>query len=427
MATPLRSCTGAGFRRFWGRDVGRDSTGRFVKREEFRLPFEVTRLEEGEFEGVAAVFGSLVESWVPTIVERGAFERTIREDKDRIKILWQHDPRLPIGRPTLLEETDKGLRIRGKISQTEAGRDALTLMRDGVVTELSIGFDPVKWRMEQAPEQTEARRHLDEVRLWEVSPVTFAADPEARVTEVHASYHAVVAFQDLALADDARRWDAAAAERRVRTWAGGADDLEDMDWPKYRRAFVWYDAQNSQQIGAYKLLIADVLDETLTAVPRGIFAAAVVVQGGRGGLKVPAEDLPKIRGHLARYYKKMDRTPPWEQDAAQDLREALEGVASLPVRIDPATGAVLLAEEHIGRVLSKKNANTIRETIRLLTELLKLAKTDDDEGDGEGAGSHPDKKKKPKMDADMAAAVTAEARVREAEVALLEAMLAGTS
>jgi hypothetical protein len=51
---------------------------------------------------------------------------------------------------------------------------------------------------------------------------------------------------------------------------------------------------------------------TLTAVPRAVIAAAGIVDGARGGLDVPGTDLPKLRRHLARYYAKMDATPPWK-------------------------------------------------------------------------------------------------------------------
>ena len=107
-----------------------------------------TNLDQGTFKGMASVFGSMVDSWMPTIIEPGAFTKTLQEQGKRVKILWQHNMWDPIGIPTLLQETDLGLQIEGKVSQTEHGKDCLTLMRDGVVDELSIGFDPIKWEME---------------------------------------------------------------------------------------------------------------------------------------------------------------------------------------------------------------------------------------------------------------------------------------
>jgi hypothetical protein len=122
---------------------------------------------------------------------------------------------------------------------------------------------------------------------------------------------AVTSFQDLPLADRDREWDGDAAEKRIRRWAG-ADDGPNA---KYRDAHVWYDADQKDEFGSYKLLIADVVDDRLTAVPRGVMAAAAVMQGARGGVDLPENDADRVKSHLAKYYAKMDDTAPWERDA----------------------------------------------------------------------------------------------------------------
>ncbi|KQT02002.1 hypothetical protein [Cellulomonas sp. Leaf395] len=119
---------------------------------------------------------------------------------------------------------------------------------------------------------------------------------------------AVTAFGDLPLADRDRAWDGDAAEKRVRAWAKAQVEPNE----KYRDAHVWYDADSKENFTAYKLLIADVIDGRLKAVPRGVFAAAAVMQGSRGGVDVPDKDRDRIKSHLAKYYKKLDETPPWE-------------------------------------------------------------------------------------------------------------------
>jgi hypothetical protein len=119
---------------------------------------------------------------------------------------------------------------------------------------------------------------------------------------------AVTAFRDLPLADRDREWDGAAAEKRVRAWA----DAQDEPNAQYRDAHVWYDAGAKQNFTAYKLLIADVVGGKLVAVPRGVFAAAAVMQGSRGGVDLPAKDVDRVKSHLAKYYAKLDETPPWD-------------------------------------------------------------------------------------------------------------------
>ncbi len=120
---------------------------------------------------------------------------------------------------------------------------------------------------------------------------------------------AVTAFQDLPMADRDRAWDGAAAEQRVREWAGAEDEPNE----RYRDAHVWYDADKKENFGSYKLLVADVIDGTLTAVPRGVMAAGNVMEGSRGGVDLPHDDIDRVKSHLAKYYAKMDDTAPWDR------------------------------------------------------------------------------------------------------------------
>lgn len=121
----------------------------------------------------------------------------------------------------------------------------------------------------------------------------------------------------LPLASREREWDASAAKGRIRSWAGGEDD---MDWPKYRQAFFWYNSDASDQFGSYKLPFADVISGELQAVPRGLFAVAGVLQGARGGTDIPASDISSIKSKVNSYYASMRSEfdddsiiPPWDK------------------------------------------------------------------------------------------------------------------
>jgi hypothetical protein len=119
---------------------------------------------------------------------------------------------------------------------------------------------------------------------------------------------AVTNFQDFDLTDADREWDGDAADKRVRKWAKAEDEPNE----KYRDAHVWYDADNKDNFTAYKLLICDVVDEKLVVVPRAVMAAGGIMQGARGGVDIPEKDVDRVKSHLAKYYSKMERTPPWE-------------------------------------------------------------------------------------------------------------------
>ncbi len=120
-----------------------------------------------------------------------------------------------------------------------------------------------------------------------------------------------VRFQDLPLADRERSWDRDAAEKRVRRWA----DAEDAPNERYRKAFLWYDREKADEFTAHKLPIADVIDGKLKAVPRAVMAAAQVLDGARGGVRLPDSDVPGVRRNVARYYKKMGEEAPFRKAA----------------------------------------------------------------------------------------------------------------
>lgn len=160
---------------------GKRTAGKAPATREYKsFKFELESADEsGEFSGYAAVFGNKDSGG--DVIEKGAFSKTIREDFDRIKILSQHtDCELPIGKPLELREDDRGLFIRGKISDTAKGRDIQTLMKDGVLNELSIGYDAVEFNYDSE----QGARRLKEIKLWEVSIVTWAMNDQAKIDEV---------------------------------------------------------------------------------------------------------------------------------------------------------------------------------------------------------------------------------------------------
>lgn len=130
------------------------------------------------FEGFASKFGNL--DLHNDIIEKGAFAKTIQErfPKKMIKVLWQHME--PIGMPEVLEETDDGLYVKGKISKTRLGDEAIELMKDGVVDGMSIGYDVIKDNFDDE----KGIRYLRELKLYEVSIVTWGANPEAGITNI---------------------------------------------------------------------------------------------------------------------------------------------------------------------------------------------------------------------------------------------------
>ena len=161
----------------WEKSLARGAKQQGRKTEYKTLLFNVDDYDEeqGIFSGYGSVFGNVDDGG--DIVEPGAFTKTIAEGFERVKILALHnDSLLPIGRPLEVREDSKGLYIKAKISDTAMGRDVKVLLKDGVLNELSIGYDPIVFDYDET-----GIRHLREVKLWEVSVVTWAMNPEATV------------------------------------------------------------------------------------------------------------------------------------------------------------------------------------------------------------------------------------------------------
>lgn len=146
------------------------------------FPFEVMAADPktGIFEGYASTFNNIDDGG--DVVLPGAFKKTLAERMGRVKVCWQHDWKQPIGKPVEMREDEHGLYVKALISDTSLGRDVRTLMKDGVVNELSIGYDVIKDSWNEVAGQPV--RALHEIRLYEFSPVTFAMNPAALVTGV---------------------------------------------------------------------------------------------------------------------------------------------------------------------------------------------------------------------------------------------------
>ncbi len=146
------------------------------------IPFEAkVDAEQRTVQGYAATFDR---DAVNDIIEPGAFRKTIQERGDRVKFLWQHSE--IIGRATKLEEDSRGLRVEAMVSNTQLGSDALELMADGAVDQLSIGFSIPQGKSEIDRES--GVRRITEVKLFEFSAVSFPANSEAMITAVKSLY-----------------------------------------------------------------------------------------------------------------------------------------------------------------------------------------------------------------------------------------------
>jgi len=142
----------------------------------------------GKIVGYAAVFGVLSEDLggFREMIQRGAFAH-IQEDD--VRALFNHDPNYILGRSknktlTLVED-ERGLRIEILPADTQYARDLVVSIQRGDINQMSFAFRTIKdsWAqdVDKNGKVTDVRRTLEEVRLFDVSPVTYPAYPQTTV------------------------------------------------------------------------------------------------------------------------------------------------------------------------------------------------------------------------------------------------------
>lgn len=139
--------------------------------------------ESGIFKGYGSTFGGKGDSYNHVVVP-GAFAETLKKNGHNgmgVACLWQHDSREPIGTWLELMEDKKGLKVTGQlIREVPAGDKAYHLLKKNAIRGLSIGYDTIIFE----DDAKKKLRYLKEIDLWEISLVTFPANPRAGVTVV---------------------------------------------------------------------------------------------------------------------------------------------------------------------------------------------------------------------------------------------------
>lgn len=144
------------------------------------LSIRSTDTDRREVTGIAVPWGQRAEigGWFTEEFERGSIQ-----DSDGALYFYGH--REPIGRVVSHRDTDEGWEITAVISNTRAGDDALTLARDGVLGQHSIGFRFDQYEVDESGDVPHITHKRAQVR--EVSLVPFPAYEGAVVTGVRQS------------------------------------------------------------------------------------------------------------------------------------------------------------------------------------------------------------------------------------------------
>ena len=134
--------------------------------------------------GYASVFSNTDSD--KDVIQKGAFKRSIKalgpDGADRIKLLAQHKLDRPIGKMVVLNEDSNGLYMEAKFGTHRDGDDYYKMAKEGIINEFSVGFETI-----QKEANDIGGNDISEIKLWEVSMVTIAANDRAVVTDVKSN------------------------------------------------------------------------------------------------------------------------------------------------------------------------------------------------------------------------------------------------
>ena len=257
---------------------------------------------------------------------------------------WNHGstlgPALPIGVGTVTVDGNDAILTGRLFLSTQAGKEAYeTLKLLGDLAQWSFGFTV----LESHPGQQDVRRLITKVAIHEVSPVMVGAGVGTQTLAIKGETVELkgVVPRDVSkeTAPEDTPWSAPTlADFTDTPW----DELSAADKRAIAGHFAWAPKMPPDRYTDLKLPHHD--PKTGQVVWRGVAAAMAALLGARGGVDLPAEDVPRVYAHLAAHYRQFNREPP-----------PLEGKAWLAeilgAALDPGDERLTLAD-HVERVLA---------------------------------------------------------------------------
>ena len=310
----------------------------------------------------------------------GAFTKTLMERMDRVKVLWQHDVSAPpIGVPVELREVSRdelpasylqkfpdaigGLLGRVRYINTPRANEVLVGIKEGAITENSIGFEAIKFDFE--PTSHMGRnvnvRNIRECRLWDISPVVWGMNDAARVLVKSAAFD----YKDTGIVSETdfnyttpqlsdftdKNWSDLDDEEKMRiadhyTWAqkGVPSSFEDLKFPHHV----------ASKSGVGPAVWGGVNDSM----------SALIRQEGKA---LSQTDKQGVYEHLVKHFEQFGKeSPSWQV-----------------VEFSSLSGLLTIDEFKVGRVLSERNAQRLKDAISVLTDVLLEAEPQVDEEESE--------------------------------------------
>lgn len=114
-------------------------------------------------------------------------------------------------------------------------------------------------------------------------------------------------------------WSGSEAELRIRKKYSSDEsgDKDTVDFDKYKEGFAWYNSEDRENFGSYKLPHHDIEEGQLKTHRGGVIGASNALAGARGGVNIPAGDLSAVRSHINKHRQEFDLEP-LEFEGSQD-------------------------------------------------------------------------------------------------------------
>ena len=298
------------------------------EQEVVQTDIETPESQHTAWEGVLTLEG--IETGDGRLFKEGAV--TWKDELLPVPFTWQrssapgHDGNVTIGRVDSIFRAENG-EIRGRgiiLTGPDAPPEAeeyLNLLKVGAAGWVSIDGDSAEFELLDSPDGDpfKMKQYFSLINIRSLCAVSISAFETAKIQLTDSVVAAVIGSTNLPMAGRERTWDGLAAQKAIFEWASNG---EGYDAGKLSKAFLWRDSDGDpQEKGSYKLPFTEVIEGTLTIVPKAVFAAAAAVGGARGGVNIPDSDKSGIRAKLSSLYGRIEPvegeeghpTPPWEK------------------------------------------------------------------------------------------------------------------
>ena len=253
------------------------------------------------FDVVASQSGVLTSHGIQ--FKKGAFSNAISKLGKRRKMLpmfFNHDNNMILGGFPVSKITEDGSKLRMRAEMNlgvEKSREVLSLIRQGVLTDLSVGvqIEPKNMKYQEDAKIMMVNEVAD---LFETSIVWSGSNSKAVITNF-----SVQPYQGLAFADFDYTFDSQQAIERVKQFT----DSIDKPSKQYKDAFLWCDVSNPQCFDSYKMLFVDIIDGKMRIIPQALDLAVQLIKNGN--MQLSENETDKLQRNINKYSVSMGKAP----------------------------------------------------------------------------------------------------------------------